>query len=247
MKIPFFRGNGDGPAEGSADRYTLLRSTDPIFAEQHKNFSSRIEYGIDMKGWKVIAVTSSIAGEGKTVSTVTLAMNLAATGRKKVVLVDADLRKSDLAKGLRFPSTPGLAELLSGAAELKDVLRHVLSRRIHVIPSGRRIDAPWELLTGERFRSLLQELRGEYDVVLIDTPPVVPVSDTLALRELMDGIVLVYRLGYTPHTLFRQALEDIGEAKVIGVLLNGVRARSERYYQRYYGKYYVKSGAGHGE
>jgi len=68
-----------------------------------------------------------------------------------------------------------------------------------------------------------------------------PVSDTLVLRDLVDGVVLVHRLGYTPHTLFRQALEDIGEKKLLGVLLNGVEQQSERYYRKYYGKYYMKS------
>ncbi len=238
MRIPFLREGGNGRQE-SLNRYLLLRNADPVFVEQYRNFSSRVEYLVDNRECKVIAVTSSIAGEGKTVSTVNLAMNLAAGGRKKVVLVDVDLRKSDLAKGLRFPSTPGLSELLQGSAGMESVVRDVLAQKIHVIPSGKRIDAPWGLLKGERFRWFLAALRERYDVVLLDTPPIVPVSDTLALRELTDGFVLIYRLDYTPHTLFRQALEDIGEKKLLGVLLNGVRQGSERYYRKYYGKYYI--------
>jgi Mrp family chromosome partitioning ATPase len=95
------------------------------------------------------------------------------------------------------------------------------------------------MIMGERFRSLLKELREQYDLILLDTPPMAPVSDTLVLRDLVDGVVLVHRLGYTPHTLFRQALEDIGEKKLLGVLLNGVEQQSERYYRKYYGKYYM--------
>ncbi len=239
MIARLFNGNGNQEGE-SLDRHTLFRSTDQIFNEQHKNFCARVEYAIDTQGCKVVAVTSAIAGEGKTVSTLNLARNLAGTGRKKVVLVDLDLRKSDLAKGLRFSSTPGVAELLGGTATLDDVLRHVLSHGLTVIPSGKRVAVPWEMITGEKFRDFLQVLRDLYDVVLLDTPPVVPVSDTLALREVVDRFVLVYRLGFTPHTLFRQALEDIGEAKLLGVLLNGVPPQTERYYQRYYGKYYMK-------
>ncbi|MBP2684968.1 MAG: capsular biosynthesis protein [Deltaproteobacteria bacterium] len=240
MKIPFFGGDGDRKGEAT-DRYTLFRSKDQIMTEQYKNFCARFEYSVDARGYKVVAVTSSISGEGKTVSTVNLAVNLASTGRKKVLLIDLDLRKSDLAKGLRFPSIPGLVELLSGTAGLNEVLRHVVDQGLHVIPSGRRVSAPWELISGEKFRILLKELRDQYDIILLDTPPMAPVSDALALRDLVDGVVLVYRLGYTPHTLFRQALEDVGEKKLIGVLLNGVEQQSERYYHRYYGKYYVKS------
>jgi capsular exopolysaccharide synthesis family protein len=239
MKIPFLDFFRDRLA-GTTDRHTLFQSKDQIFTEQYKNFSARFEYTVDTRGCKVVAISSAVAGEGKTVSTVNLASNLASTGRKNVLLIDLDLRKSDLAKGLRFPSTPGMVELLEGTANLNEVLRFVIEKGLHVIPSGKRISNPWGLLSGERFRTFLQEFRGQYDVILLDTAPMLPVSDTLVLRDLVDGIVLVHRLGYSPHNLFRQALEDIGEKKLLGVLLNGVETHSERYYQRYYGKYYVK-------
>ena len=239
MKIPILDFLRDRPAEAT-DRYTLLQSKDQLFTEQFKNYCSRFEYAVDVRGCKVVAISSSIAGEGKTVSTVNLAANLASTGRKKVLLIDLDLRKSDLAKGLQFRSSPGMVELLEGSAGLDEVLRYVITQGLHVIPSGKRVANPWRLLAGEKFRTLIQELREQYDVILLDTAPMVPVSDALVLRDLVDGVVLVHRLGYTPHNLFRQALEDIGEKKLLGVLLNGVEPQSERYYQRYYGKYYVK-------
>ncbi len=241
MKIPFLDFYRERQAEAT-DRHTLFQNTDQVFTEQYKNFCARFEYIVDVRGVKVVAISSAIAGEGKTVSTVNLASNLASTGRKKVLLIDLDMRKSDLAKGLRFPSSPGLAELLGGISSLNDVLRYVITQGLHVIPSGKRVANPWKLLTGEKFRILLQELRDLYDVILLDTAPMLPVSDTLVLRDLVDGVVLVHRLNYTPHDLFRQALEDIGEKKLLGVLLNGVEPHSERYYQRYYGKYYIKQG-----
>jgi capsular exopolysaccharide synthesis family protein len=243
MKIPFLDRDEDRKGEATS-RYTLFQSRDQNFIEQYKNFCARFEYSVDTRGCKVVAVTSAITGEGKTVSTVNLAANLASTGRKKVLLIDLDLRKSDLAKGLRFPSVPGLVELLEGNASVNEVLRHLIEQGLHVIPSGRRVSAPWKMIAGEKFRILLKELCDQYDLILLDTPPMAPVSDTLALRDLVDGVVLVHRLGYTPHTLFRQALEDIGEKKLLGVLLNGVEQQSERYYKKYYGKYYIKSETG---
>ncbi|MGZ8463086.1 MAG: CpsD/CapB family tyrosine-protein kinase [Candidatus Deferrimicrobiaceae bacterium] len=243
MKIPFLDRTGDTKGE-VINRYTLFQRKDQVFTEQYKNFCARFEYTVDARGCKIVAITSAISGEGKTVSAVNLASNLAATGRKKVLLIDLDLRKSDLAKGLRFPSVPGLVELLDGTAGLTEVLRYGVEQGLHVIPSGRTVSAPWEMIAGEKVRILLKELRGQYDLILLDTPPMAPVSDTLVLRELVDGVVLIHRLGYTPHNLFRQALEDIGEKKLIGVLLNGVEPQSERYYRKYYGEYYTKSGAG---
>jgi len=242
MNIPFLKGKEELQGE-TLDRSALFKSTDHMFNEQHKNFSARFEYGVDVRGYKVVAVTSAIAGEGKTVSTVNLATNLASTGRKKVLLVDVDLRKSDLAKGLRVSPRPGLAEFLGGSAGTKDILRYALAQGLHVVPGGSRIAAPWDLIAGERLRAFLKEMRDQYDVILLDTPPIVPVSDTLALRDVVDGFILVYRLGFTPHTLFRQTMEEIGEQKLLGVLLNGVEPHSERYYQKYYGKYYTKKEA----
>ena len=239
MKIPFLDFHRDRQP-GATDRYTLFQSKDQIFTEQYKNFSARFEYAVDARGCKVVAISSAVAGEGKTVSTVNLASNLASTGRKKVLLIDLDLRKSDLAKGLRFPSTPGLVEFLRGSAGLNEVLRFVNTQGLYMIPSGKRVSNPWGLLSGEKFRIFLNEVRDQYDVILLDTAPMLPVSDTLVLRDLVDGIVLVHRLGYTPHILFRQALEDIGEKKLLGVLLNGVESQPERYYRKYYGKYYTK-------
>jgi protein-tyrosine kinase len=239
MGIPFLKRKGNGSGDAT-EPTALFRSTDPMFAEQFKTLCSRFQYRADVQGHKVVAVTSAVAGEGKTVSTVNIATNIAASGRKKVLLVDVDLRKADLAKGLKIAPRPGLTEYLSGSANLTDIVRKAVAPGLCVIPGGMRINTPWELLVGERFRELLKEARERCDLVLLDAPPIIPVSDTMALRELADGFILVYRLGFTPHPLFRQVLEDIGEKKLLGVVLNGVEPQPERYYQRYYGKYYTK-------
>ena len=239
MGIPFLKRTEDPPAE-PADRGSRFLRSDPVFVEQFKSLSSRFEYRIDTLQYKVVAVTSAVAGEGKTVSAVNLAMNLAASGRKKVLLVDADLRKCDLAKGVGVAPVPGLTEHLARSAALKEILRETGTPGLWFVPGGMRISAPWEYLSGGWFRTFLKETRDRFDLVVLDTPPVIPVSDTHALRDLVDGFVLVYRLGFTPHPLFKQAMDDIGEKKMLGIVLNGVKRQSERYYQRYYGKYYVE-------
>ncbi len=241
MKTLFSLPKKEEEPEAVADRASLFPGTDPMFVEQYKTFCARFEYRAAVLGHKVVAVTSAIAGEGKTVSSMNLAANLASSRRKKVLLVDVDLRKSDLARGMNIPPVPGLTELLSGAVEIGAVLRESAAPGLAVITGGMRVAAPWELITGGRFRAFLQEMRGRFDVVLLDAPPIIPVSDTLTLRDLVDGFVLVYRLGFTPHPLLRQVLEEIGEKKLLGVLLNGAAPQSEKYYQRYYGRYYKKT------
>ena len=223
-----------------ADRESRDLRSDPMFVEQFKTLSSRFEYRIDALQYKIIAVTSAIAGEGKTATAVNLATDLSSSGRKKVLLVDVDLRKCDLAKGMGVPPVPGLSEYLASSISLKEILQKSPVKGLVVIPGGLRIAVPWDLLSGERFRTFIDAVREHFDIVLLDTPPVIPVSDTHALRDLVDGFVLIYRMGHTPHPLFKQAMDDIGEKKLLGVVLNGVEPQSERYYQRYYGGYYTK-------
>lgn len=217
-----------------------LGKTDPIYLEQFKALRAKFEYKLEMLNFRVVAVTSAVAGEGKTVSCANLALNLASAGRKKVLLIDMDLRKADLARVLDVAPLPGLTEFLAGSAGLKDIVRNSAVKGLFVIPAGSRVSAPADLIAGDKFRSFLKESRQSFDVVLLDTPPLIPVADTLALRDQTDAFVFLYRVGFTPHALFRQAVDDIGEKQVLGVILNGVEPHKDRYYQKYYGKYYRK-------
>jgi len=240
----FFR-RGFPSGRGGGKPPDLLRTgeEDGFFAEQVKGFRAKFEYRIDALQQKVVAVTSAVAGEGKTMLCAHLAAGLASSGRKKVLLVDADLRKSDLARGLRLPLLPGLTEFLAGSAGPGDIVRNSVRPGLHVVPAGTAVTTGGELLSGERFRWFLAKAREQYDTVLLDTPPLLPVADTLSLKGLVDGFVLVYRTGFTPNGLFRQALDEAGEQNVLGVVLNAVEPRTQRYYQRYYGRYYRPGSA----
>jgi succinoglycan biosynthesis transport protein ExoP len=188
-------------------------------------------------GCKIVAVTSAIASEGKTVTCANLAMNLAAAGWKRVLLLDADLYKSDVAKGFKLGSSPGLADYLSGAAPLSDIVRNSFFPGLYVVPAGKRVDSSARLLGGESFRSFLKGAKARFDIILLDTPPGLSVSDTLSLRNEIDGFLMIYRMGYTPYTLLRQAVEEVGEQHILGVVLNGVEQTQSRYYKKYYGNY----------
>lgn len=214
---------------------------DHYFVEQFKALRAKFEYKLDMLKFKVVAVTSAIAGEGKTISCVNLATNLASSGRKKVLLIDVDLRKADLARGMNLPPQPGLSEFLSGTVALKDILRNSFVPGLYVIAAGMRITAPADLLAGDKFRHFLAYIRNHFDVILLDTPPILPVADTLSLKDQVDGFIFLFRAGFTPYNMLKQAIDEIGEKNVIGVVLNGVEPHKEKYYKRYYGKYYRKS------
>jgi capsular exopolysaccharide synthesis family protein len=215
---------------------------DPICNERIRALRARIEQIIDKMNYRVVAVSSSVAGEGKTVIAANLAMKLGSTGRKKVALVDLDLRKSDLANQLGIKRSPGLSEFLKGSVPLEGIMRNSISPGLYIIPGGTPNPSPTDMIAGGKFREFLEILKGMFDIVLIDTPPILPVADTLSIRDLVDGYVMIYRAGHTPHLMFKQALEDIGEKNLIGVVLNGVPQMRDRYYKQYYGKYYQPSG-----
>jgi capsular exopolysaccharide synthesis family protein len=134
---------------------------------------------------------------------------------------------------------PGLTECLLGSASLKDATRTTEVEGLFVIPSGTSIPSPGDLLAGEPFRDFIAEVREAYDMVIIDTPPVLPVADAMAMRDRIDGFVFLYRAGFTPLAMFHEATEEIGEKKILGIVMNGVEPKADRHYTRYYGHYYT--------
>jgi len=213
-----------------------------IFYEQFKALRAKFEHQLDSRKYKVVAVTSSIAEEGKTCTCVNLAANLASIGRKKVLLVDADLRKSDLAHYLNVSTRPGLSDFLNGSAPMEKVINKSMEG-LYFIPGGERTNGASELLAGEKFRSFLGQMRDKFDVILLDTPPVLPVADTMSIKDQVDAFIFVFRMGFTPYVMLRQVVEDMEKEKIMGVVLNYVEPQSQKYYKRYYGKYYHKISA----
>ena len=212
-----------------------------IFLEQFKALRAKFEYQVDLRQYKVVAVTSSIAEEGKTITSANLATNLASVGRKKVLLIDTDMRKSDIAGIFNVPPKPGLQEFLAGSVSLdKIILSSNSVRGLYLIPGGEKGIPPTDLLAGERFRSFLKDMCGKFDLVILDTPPIIPVADTISLLDQVDGVILIFRIGFTPYVMLQQALEEIEKTKILGVVLNGVELQKYKYYQRYYGEYYHK-------
>jgi len=212
-----------------------------IFLEQFKALRAKVEIQLNLHKHKVVAVTSAIAEEGKTLTSSSLAANLASVGRKKVLLIDTDLRKSEIAQMFNAPSKPGLKDFLAGSVtQDKIILSNNSVKGLYFIPGGEKGTQPKDLLAGETFRSFLQEMRGIFDVVILDTPPIIPVADTMSLLDQVDGFILIFRIGFTPYVMLQQALEEIEKSKILGVVLNGVEMRKYKYYKRYYGEYYRK-------
>jgi capsular exopolysaccharide synthesis family protein len=140
--------------------------------------------------------------------------------QRRVVIVEADLRKPSLQHLFGLPSGPGLAEYLSGAAELKDAMKFLPDHNVTVVPAGATPINPAELLGSTGMRRLLDHLRTRFDRVILDTPPVLPLADVAILAPLVDGSLMVVRAGFTPKPAIENALRAFDSSRLLGVVLN---------------------------
>ncbi|HZW93818.1 MAG TPA: polysaccharide biosynthesis tyrosine autokinase [Candidatus Eremiobacteraceae bacterium] len=190
---------------------------------------------------KVIMITSALPQEGKTTTSINCAVVLAQKG-VRVLLIDADLRRPSIHKTLGIGPRSGLSNVLTGSATLQQaIVRSSVLPNLSVLPAGTPPPNPAELLASANMRDVLEELRGQYDHIVVDTPPALSVTDAVVLSPRADAIVLVIRSGQTTKQALRRSRDILMQvnAKVSGVLLNAVDLSSPDYYYyyEYQGKY----------
>jgi exopolysaccharide transport family protein len=190
---------------------------------------------------KVIMVTSALPQEGKTTTSINCAVVLAQKGIR-VLLIDADLRRPSIHKTLGMGPRSGLSNVLTGSATLQQTItRSAILPNLSILPAGTPPPNPAELLASPNMRNALEELRGQYDHIVVDTPPTLSVTDAVVLSPAADAIVLVIRSGQTTKQALRRSRDILMQvnAKVSGVLLNAVDLSSPDYYYyyEYQGKY----------
>jgi succinoglycan biosynthesis transport protein ExoP len=223
----------------------VVPESDRISVEAYKQLRTSLQFAAVTHEARTICVSSAIAGEGKTTTAVNLAVAYGRAGRN-VVLVDADLRRPAGARALGAATEFGITNLLVLEGELESTLQQlpVGDAEISVLSSGPLPPNPSELLESDRFRDLLAELREQFDVVVIDGPPVLAVADASTLAALADSVLLVVELGSARRREIRQCMQRLAlvDAHCIGVVVNRVKTRAGH---RYYGAYYTSSNNGH--
>ncbi len=192
---------------------------------------------------RIVLVTSSRKGEGKTTLSSNLALTIAGTV-KSLVLIDSDLRRSAVHKHFGIPKdAPGLVEYLTGMCTLEEVIHQTQHAKLSVIPSGIKPPNPAELLGSKKMADLLQILKEKFEFVLVDSPPVLPVTDAVLLSRVVDGVIMVIRGQKTEQNIARDACNKITQVggKILGVILNGVdvkKGKHHYYYKDSYTEYY---------
>ena len=220
----------------------VLSEPRSVHAERFRRLKTTLvhRYGDEAK---VIVVTSGIPGEGKSTVSLNLAAAFASDPGTRTLLIDGDLRRPTLGARLTPEPKLGLAEVLTGQADLVHAVVHLGNCPLHVLPAGARPSEAHELLASLKAKSLISELRHAYDRIIIDTPPIIPFTDADALGAASDGILLVIKAGTTPKAAFAQEIAAVTSTRILGTVLNTVRSsladgidRHGSYYNYYYDK-----------
>ena len=192
---------------------------------------------------KTILFTSTVSGEGKSATTVAVAASLGSIG-KKVLLVDADIRKSVLVKRHEISGRPnGLSQYLSGQKKLGEVTYHTNVENVDLILAGPYSPNPAELLEDELFKRMLENAREIYDYIIIDTPPMLNLIDGAIIASQCDGAVIVVESGAISYRMVQKVMTQLEKSgcRILGTVLNRVGGEyGAGYYKKYYGKYYKK-------
>ena len=225
------------------EKIVVDHNMSPASREQYRRLAAVLHDAHNTTGLRLIMVASAVAGEGKTLTASNLALTFSESYQKRVLLIDADLRRPSLHTVFRLDTALGLGDGLLTTGETKMLVRQV-SPRLAVLPAGRPSSDPMAGLTSERMRRLLDEAKQSFDWIILDTPPVMLLPDSHLLASMVEGAVLVVRAGSTPHELVKRSAEAIGRPKLLGVVLN--RAESQGSHDDHY-QYYGYSERGGAE
>ncbi len=218
---------------------TYTNPKSPI-SEAYRGIRTNIQFANIDKKIKTILVTSSTPGEGKTTTLGNLAVVLSANGHK-ILVVDCDMRKPRVHKAFELSNQKGLSDLLVKGEDYKGYVQRTECCAIDVLTAGKIPGNPSELLYSDAMRKLVEQMKEDYEYILFDTPPVLPVTDAAIMSSYIDGVVLVINSGEIKRDVAKKAKETLTavNANILGVVMNRVAVEDRKTYQSYY--YYQSS------
>jgi receptor protein-tyrosine kinase/non-specific protein-tyrosine kinase len=221
----------------SCDNPLLVTLNDPNspIAEEYRKLKSLIVNMTNVEDFKnVLMVTSSIPGEGKSITSLNLAISLAQEYDHTVLIIDADLRRPSVHRYLNIERKKGLAECLMGEANLSEAIIPTGIGKLSVVTAGREVSNPAELFSSNRMKELLEEIKHRYPdrYIIFDTPPLLPFAETMSLANLVDGVVFVVKEQLATQANIKDALEALKECSLLGIVYNDANTAQnlERYY-----------------
>lgn len=237
--------------EDTKIRANIVAFHDPAspVGEQYKIIRANIQSFKSRGDYKTFLITSCVNGEGKTVTSVNLAMTMAHDlNGKNILLIDADMRKGKVARYLGLNNSPGLSEILKGEIEPDSAFVSPNIKNFTIIPSGNVPKNPAELLSSKKMTNILSALNARFDYIFIDSPPVMPLADPCLLSSVADGTILVIQAGRTQREMIKNVEHRLQQAhaKLLGYIMTGMESHLPTYLYRYvheysgYSAYYEK-------
>ena len=217
--------------------YEIFDQESPIATEMRRLYSN-IRHIDGRSPKRSFLVTSANRGEGKSTVASYLALTVARFRGKKSLIVDADLRRPKLHDIFDVPKEPGLYECLNGDIDPLDAVKDTPIENLKVIPAGRRVKSPAHLFEGDVMNELFEKIKFYYDIVIVDSAPIIPVSDPMLISSVIDGVILVLLAGRTPRNVSLRAKNILldANANLLGVVVNNMSEVLPYYYDyRYYG------------
>ena len=239
---PFINKKNKKDREAKSGDILIGEKTSFHVKEAYKAMRTNVMFSVPDEGCKVIGVTSAVPSEGKSTTVLNLAITFAQTGTR-VLLIDADMRRPNIKRILNVGEGIGLSDVLARFAKAKDAIHHTDYENLNVLFSGNIPPNPVELLASDNMQNMIGELKGSYDYIFIDTPPINVVTDATVISKLLHGIIIVARENVSKKDEVAEALNKLRfvNAKILGLVLNDKMYQSKRggYYGKYgkYGKY----------
>jgi len=208
------------PHLSDREKLPALFSKHSLASEQFRLLATRLQQLQQSRTFKSVLLTSAVAGEGKSLLIFNLAVSLAQGGQQRVLVVDADLRKDGLSLTFQVDDRAGLREWHQTNRPISEFICRIADTNVWVLPAGKAIVDPLELLKSPRLPDVLTSLNAAFDWVLIDSPPLLPLADAEIISRICDGTMIVVRRDKSPKSALKQALERVAPSKMTGFLLN---------------------------
>lgn len=218
--------------QGDRDNLVALNHPISVVSDRYRMLFAKVDQICRAPGKKVIALTSAIKGEGKTTTAANLAIVCARDFGKRCLVMDGDFRNPTLAKRFGMTEELGLSEVVADKCRLGGVIRKGPIPNLTILTMGQRSPLEKNIWTSEKMANVMQEVRGWFDYIWVDAPPILPLFDMSLISESVDGILVVVRAGEVPEQVLTQAVKSLGTSKVIGSILNGAKMD---WPSRYYG------------
>lgn len=209
--------------------------THPAF-ESYRSLRTKMMHSQSTQGIRSVVVSSAIPGEGKTVSALNLALSLVQLETQRVLLVDSDIRTAGLSGILGIADQAGLAEVLGGHAKFTDVVRSTNIPRLYVVGAGQLVGAAADLFPGTPWADFVGHGNELFDMVIVDSPPILGLADFELISAGCDGVLIVVRARKTKRDVLQEIRQHLEGKRVLGVILNGQKQQSKRYGYYYYGQ-----------